>query len=215
MFRWVNILRIVLVLIVIFFLIYFWEDLQGYDPREIIEEPPGMLSVTFIVLGLFISKSVLFMLPVKLIYISAGMLLPLYLALPINLLGIGLEMTLTYFYGYFLGRDAVMNLVSRYKKFAKIIEFSADKDVTLAFTLRLAPVAIEPVSLVFGAGCYNFQRYIFASLAGLLPKLIFFTLIGYVIVNPLDIYVILSFLIAVLVWGFFVWRYREKLEILK
>ena len=72
--------------------------------------------------GVYLVKSVLFILPASLIYISIGMAFPTPTACLISLIGIILEVTVTYFLGVFLGGDYVEKLLRKSKGGQKILE---------------------------------------------------------------------------------------------
>ena len=119
-----------------------------------------------------------------------------------------MEINLTYFLGYILGKDIVNSFIHRYQKFKQIQKYEAENDFDLTFILRLAPVAIEPVSLYLGASNNNYQNYIFASLIGIFPKLLFFTFIGEVFMNSFISFNIILGVILFLGWFLLIIRFR-------
>jgi len=185
-----------------FFIILFIlrDQILGLDVERIIVERDNINKAIMIIWGIFLLKSLVFIIPVKFIYIASGMVLPLYLAIGVNLVGVALAMTLTYVLGYFLGRDFVEKLTSRFPLIKKVIDFNTDKEEAIAFFLRLIPVNLESVSLTLGASGNRFGRYLLASLLGLLPKLLFFTMIGEALVRPLTPGLIIGILAIVISW---------------
>lgn len=203
-------LQIISFLILIALVIFFWPLLQELPIRELVEQEENQLIVVLIVITLFVSKSILFFLPVKLIYISAGVALPLGFALIVNLVGVFLEISLTYFYGRFLGQDIVQKIINRYPQISEKLKKGAAKDIYLIFFLRLAPVAIEPVSLFMGSTNFNYFRYSLASILGFAPKLLLFTVIGDTFVNPITFWRIFFVLFLIICWLLTILIIRQK-----
>lgn len=202
-------LRLLAVLVLIIVIIVLWNTLDLEKMRHLFLDPDNHCTVALILLGLFMSKSVLFFLPAKVLYIFSGMALPLYIAVFLNALGIFLEISLTYFYGYMLGNTYVERLMSRYAKFKKLLEYNMEQDLKVTFLLRLAPVAIEPVSLMMGASGNHYWRYVLASLMGIAPKLLFFTMVGNALIYPVNVYTILGFVSIILLWGLLLWLLKR------
>lgn len=180
-----NIIRIIGVLAFFVILFVLRDYILQIDVERIIVERDNINKAILIIWGFFLLKSIIFIIPIKLIYIASGMVLPLFISIGVNLVGVTLAMTLTYILGYFLGRDFVDRLSRRFPLIKKIMDFNTDKEETIAFFLRLIPFNLESVSLTLGASGNQFGRYLFASLLGLLPKLLFFTMIGEALVRPL------------------------------
>ena len=200
--------KLFLFVIIIATLFYFRSHLQKLNIKEIISSMEHSQYLPLVILGLFLLKGLVFFLPVKIIYISAGMFLPIQIAIFINLAGIILEISLTYLLGYLLGNDLVMKLIKKSKRFSQVLSYKAENEFDLTFALRLAPIAIEPVSLFMGASANNYLNYVKASLIGIFPKLLFFTLIGHVILHELNSFSILLNLILFLSWLWIIKRYK-------
>ncbi len=195
-----TVLKIFLTL-VIFLLIYnYWEDIQALDIQEFIANLENIYYALFILLGFYAAKSVFFIVPLLGLHIASGMVLPLYFAIILSALGFALEVSLTYFYGYFLGNDFVEKIISKHPKFRKLLDYNMDNDLYIPFLLRITPVAIEPVSLILGASGNDFWHFLLGSLMGAMPKVILFTMIGDAIVNPITRGSVATFILISLIW---------------
>ncbi len=181
-------------------LYFFWDDIQALQIQEIVDDVENIMLASLIILGTFTLKSLFFFLPLFLIFISSGMILPIIPAAVLSTAGVAIEFSLTYLYGYFLGTELVESIVSKYPKFDEILSYRSSNNIKVAFFLRLAPVMPEPVSLVLGATGNNYIEYILASVMGVMPKLLIFTLIGNAVVNPISPMDIAVFVIAILIW---------------
>lgn len=132
-----------------------------------------------VVLLMYFVKGLIFVLPASVIYVAVGIVLDSYLAVSVNILGIIIEVTVTYILGRFLGGDYVRRLLSKKKAGQKILDTNFQDKKWLIFTTRLFPVfPIDFLSLFFGATKSNFTVYFILSVAGLAPRVILFTVIG-------------------------------------
>ncbi|SET14816.1 TVP38/TMEM64 family protein [Anaerobranca gottschalkii] len=205
-----NLLRLTIFILGLLIIFFTWRDLGEIDVKEIISGSENIYKRVIIALSLYTIKSVIFFIPIPVLYISVGMFFPLHLAIAINLLGITLEITLTFFYGRFLGKNFVEKIMDKSAKVKKGIELNQQNDFIITFFLRMIPFGIELVSLMLGASGNYYHRYLLASLMGITPKLIVFTVIGNSITNSLTIGSIILFTIAMIVWGFFIHELRKR-----
>jgi len=203
----VKLLAVIVFLVVVFFV---RDQILELDVEGLVVERENTLKATLIIWGLFLFKALVFIIPIKIIYIAAGIVLPLYSAILVNLIGVSMGMTLTFFLGYSLGHDFVERMMDRFPRIKKVIDFSAEKEEVVAFVLRLLPISLESVSLTLGASGNRFGRYLLASLLGLLPKLIFFTMVGEALVRPLSPGLIAGMLILGVFWLLILLRVRRK-----
>ncbi|SHJ87451.1 Uncharacterized membrane protein YdjX, TVP38/TMEM64 family, SNARE-associated domain [Anaerobranca californiensis DSM 14826] len=205
-----NLLRLIILVLGLLIIFFTWRDLGEINVKDIISGSENVYKRIVIALSLYAIKSVLFFIPIPVLYISVGMFFPLYIAIIVNLLGVTLEITLTFFYGRFLGKDFVEKVTDKSAKLRKGIELNQQNDFIITFFLRMIPFGIELVSLVLGASGNYYHRYIIASLMGITPKLIVFSVIGNAITNSLNIGSILLFTIAILIWGIFVHELKKR-----
>lgn len=205
-----NILRIGIVLIGLLIILLSWQDMDNLNIQDIVSSSENIYKTIIIILGIFMIKSVLFFIPIPIIYLSVGMVLPLYMAIAVNIIGITLEITLTFFYGRFLGRDFVDKLATKSKKLKKGMELNNQNDFAITFLLRVVPVGIEIVSLMLGASGNFYHRYILASLMGIIPKLIVFTIIGNAITYSITLWTVLLFTLAMGAWIMFMLELKKR-----
>lgn len=205
-----NLLRLIILVLGLLIIFFTWRDLGEINVKDIISGSENVYKRIVIALSLYAIKSVLFFIPIPVLYISVGMFFPLYIAIAVNLIGVTLEITLTFFYGRFLGKDFVEKVTDKSAKLRKGIELNQQNDFIITFFLRMIPFGIELVSLVLGASGNYYHRYIIASLMGIIPKLIVFSVIGNAITNSLNIGSILLFTIAILIWGIFIHELKKR-----
>lgn len=179
-----NILRIVLVAAITVAVLLNYNTLSNLDIRTLISEAKNLSAAIVIILGIYCIKSVSMVIPASMVYISVGVAMDWKTAILVNMLGIALEVIIAYFFGKFLGKDAVQKKLSATKKGEKLIGM-LDKNQNLAiFLIRLIPAfPIDISSLFMGAFNFSFPTYLLLSLIGIAPRVIAFTVLGESIYN--------------------------------
>ncbi len=187
-----------------------YEKLKNIDVRAIVESSSSVAIAVAAILGIYLIKSVLFIIPASLIYIYVGMAFPTGQAILINLFGIILEVTVTYLLGLFLGGDYVNALLAKNKAGRKILEKKFNDNFPILFGIRVLPVfPIDFVSLFWGASRCGFVRYFFASVLGIMPRVILFTILGDGIYDYIPIHLIVKIIICAIPAGVVVYLVRH------
>lgn len=169
-----------------------YEKLKNIDVRAIVEASATVYIAMLAVWGVYLIKSVLFIIPASLIYISVGMAFPAPEAILINLVGIILEVIVTYLLGLFLGGDYVNRLMMKNKAGRKLLEKEFNNRFLVLLGIRFLPVfPIDFVSLFWGASKCGFLRYFAASVLGIMPRVALFTILGDGIYDyiPMDLFI--------------------------
>lgn len=174
-----NILKIVVAVTIFTAALLNYKTLSNLDIRLLIAGASTVLTAELIILGVYIVKSILFVLPASLIYISVGMAFDWKRAVIINILGIALEVTISFFLGKFLGKEEVEKRLSNTKFGSKLINMQNKNRNLAVFLIRLLPVfPIDFSSLFMGAFGFSFPFYFLFSMLGLAPRVIGFTIVG-------------------------------------
>lgn len=142
---------------------------------------PNFAAAVFMLLGVYFVKSVLFVIPASLIYVSIGMAFDWPTACLINMGGILLEVFTTYLLGRFLGGNRVEQLLRKKKGGEKLLNLDLQDKPGFIFLVRFVPAfPIDFTSLFFGAFTKPriFPLYLLMSLLGLAPRVIAFTILG-------------------------------------
>ena len=149
-------------------------DISGLDKKI-----TNVTALCFVILGVYVLKSVLFVVPASLVYVAVGVMLPHWQAVLLNLLGIAIEVSVTYLLGWFIGSDAVYKLLSRHEKGRKLLEKDIQNKPGVIIGIRAVPAfPIDFVSLFFGASKCNFPKYLLFSVLGISWRVILFTILG-------------------------------------
>lgn len=190
-----------------------YDNLKNIDVRAIVEGSSSMLIAVLTIWGVYLVKSVLFIIPASLIYISIGMAFPTPAACLISLVGIILEVTVTYFLGLFLGGEYVNKLLAKSKGGRKILEKKLNDNFPALLGIRALPVfPIDFVSLFWGASKCKFPRYFIASVVGIMPRVILFTILGDGIYDYIPIHLIIKIVIICIPVGTVIYLVRHFIK---
>lgn len=173
-----NILKAVFAVGLLIGIILNFDTLSNLDIRELISGTESIAVAVAIILGVYFLKSLVFVVPASLIYISVGMAFSPVAAIAINFAGIMIEITSTYIMGRILGKDAVEKKLSGNKAGQKLLDMKSKSKNLMIFTIRFFGIPIDFSSLFMGAFDFKFVPYFFLSLLGLLPRVGLLTVIG-------------------------------------
>ena len=211
-FLWIGIGVIVLPVLVV--LLYtLTKKITGLTPDDIYVFTGGNIWFEIgIVLLIYAIKSVLFFIPIVFCYILTGNLFqPLYSIL-LNIAGVSLTLTLTFFIGKRLGKEFVEKIIRRSKKAKKFMD-NTDKSNATLFALRASGIfPVELISLVCGCTDYKYWSFLGLSLLAMVPTLIPFTIMGESLKNPLSKEFLLPFVIVIvmMVGALIFYKVRNK-----
>lgn len=173
-----NILKAVFAAGLLTAIILNYNTLSNLDIRELISGTNSIAAAAAIILGVYFLKSLVFVVPASLIYISVGMAFNPVTAIIINFTGIMIEITSTYIMGRILGKDAVEKKLSGNKAGQKLLNMKSKSKNLMIFTIRFFGIPIDFSSLFMGAFDFKFIPYFFLSLLGLLPRVGVLTVVG-------------------------------------
>ena len=132
----------------------------------------------------------------------------------ISLVGIILEVTVTYFLGLFLGGDYVNKLLAKSKGGQKILDMKFNDNFPAFLGIRALPVfPIDFVSLFWGASKAKFPRYFIASVVGIMPRVVLFTILGDGIYDYIPIHLIIKIVIFAIPVGVVIYLIRHFVKL--
>lgn len=173
-----NAAKLILAVALLAVIILNYETLSNLDIRQLISSADSLIFAAVTVIGVYFVKSLVFVVPASLIYISVGMAFETWQALIINTVGIALEVVCTYFLGRFLGKDAVTEKLRGNKAGDKLLNMKSKNKNLMIFTIRFTGIPIDFSSLFMGAFDFKFVPYFILSLLGILPRVFLLTVIG-------------------------------------
>ena len=186
-----------------------YDKLKNIDVRAIVEASSSAAAAVCAILGVYLVKSVLFVVPASLIYIAFSP----WQAILINFAGIILEVIVAYLLGLFLGGEYVNNLLKKSKVGQKILDMQFNNRFLVLLGIRFLPVfPIDFVSLFWGASKCNFFRYFAASVLGIMPRVILFTVLGDGIYDYIPIHLIVKGVIIAIPIGVVVFLIRHFIK---
>lgn len=198
--------RIVVSVIIISVIIWKFEEFQNIDVRGIVSASGSLGIAIASILGVYLLKAIVFVVPASLVYIAVGLALPTFIAIPVNIGGILLEVCVTYLLGMMLGGNIVTNKLKKVKYGDKILALHEKNKLSAIFAIRFLPVfPIDIVSLFLGAVKMKFVPYLLISLAGILPRVILFTILGdglydYIPMQKLMVVAAVLVPVALIIW---------------
>ncbi len=175
------ILRCALALTLFLVAILNYDRLSTLDVARLVSFTDSIPLICGVVLAVYVVKALVFVVPASLIYVAVGAILNEHLALAVgvNLLGIFLEVSVTWLLGKFLGKDAVYKLLSKKEAGRKILERNLGDKAGVLFAIRAIPAfPIDWLSLFYGASGCRYPKYALVSVAGISWRVILFTILG-------------------------------------
>lgn len=141
--------------------------------------PENTFLAALVMLLLFAVKSVVVFVYSGILYAVNGILFSLPTAILLNIAGTVIMITIPFLIGRKCGFDLLEKLAEKYPKLKKIQEIQNSN--TFLVTLLVRIIGIVPATLVgiyFGASDDRFCPYLSASLIGMLPGILSFSIMG-------------------------------------
>lgn len=178
-----------------------------YSPRN------PLLAAVFMLL-LFALKSLSVFIFSGILFAANGILFPLPAAIALNVLGAAVMVSLPYWLGRRLGKDAVDSVLEKYPKAEALRRMRTGRELSLSFITRAINILPSDIlSLYMGATGINYPKYLAGSILGMLLSLITFPIMGMNITEPTSPWFWASIVIQVLVSAVFIggyWVYYRK-----
>lgn len=186
------------------------ENIAAWSPHSI---PLAIL----LLLMLFALKSATFVFYAGILYAASGTLFPLPLAIVANILGTAVMALFPYFLGRALGTEAVNAFISHKPQVQKMRALRAENDFLFVYLVRACRLSFDVVSLFLGAVGVPFQKYLPASVLGMLVPIVIYPIIGMSLSDPHSPLFRLSILAeiilaaaAIVIWQFYHRRHAKK-----
>lgn len=147
--------------------------------------PENLLLAAGFMLMLYAFKSLSVFFPLMILKLAVGFLFPPLTAIVVNVLGMFVSLTVSYWVGRASGTKLTEKLCRKYPKLQEVIIKKAEKQTLSAFFLRVIYILpLDVVSMYLGTTKMPFLKYLGASLLGVLPSTIAATLLGASITDP-------------------------------
>lgn len=184
----IKILRAALIMALIVMAVFLVPRIKNLTPEELSElMPDSVLLAAGLLFILFCIKSVVFVIPMILLYICAGLILPPVAAVVFTIFCVIVEMTLGFYAGRKLGFKKVKKIADGSKYAGNLFAKINDNVLASSFLLRIIPVfSLDIVSMIFGAANVNYTEFIAGSVLGVIPGLVPVVIAGKSITQPLS-----------------------------
>lgn len=159
---------------------------NGFSPQALLSAAPAHpLTAALFILGLFALKSLSVVLPLWVLYLTAGLLFSPPWAILISLSGLVFTFTIPYLLGWFQGIDAIIQSRQRFPKVDQLARWQDSRPFFLSFFSR--QIGILPgdlVSLYLGACHIPYPVYLSGGICGSLCSLLTTILVGQNLRDP-------------------------------
>ena len=148
-----------------------WTDLQNHMPGS-------PLLAGLVLVGLFVAKAILMVIPLNALYITASILFLPGWAIAVSYIGLAIEMSIGFAMGRKWGSGSVRSRIEKYKYSRWLLHLTERHTVMSCFVFRFLPPPADIVNMFLGATRISFLKYFFSSLLGFTPKLLAIILLG-------------------------------------
>lgn len=116
-----------------------------------------------------------------------GIVLPIHLAIPVNIVGFVILITIRYFTGKRFGAGNAWRMISKMDIIRRLIQQDGKGNPALLIALRLVPcMPINSISGIYGSFDFGYFKFVLLSVIGFMPKLLSFTFVGRNVYDPLS-----------------------------
>lgn len=183
------ILRCIVALSLCAVAIIYYDELSTIDVKSLATVTDYLPVLIIMVLAVYVVKALVFVVPASLVYVAVGAIMDPFLAVAVNLLGIFIEVSVTYYLGRFLGKDVVYRFLAKKDIGKKILAKDIQNKASVLLSIRAIPAfPIDFISLFYGASGCAYLKYSLLSLVGISWRVVLFTVLGDAIFSwiPMD-----------------------------
>lgn len=190
-------LRMIILFILLISLVLLAMQFSNLTLDEILAyTPESLVLTTFWLIGVYCFKAITMIIPLKILYLLAGIIFPTGFAIAITYLCLYIEATVGFFLGKQLGSERVYSLINKNEKAKHIMEFSTSNSVMSSCFVRFLPLPNDLISLFMGVTKIKYPPYILGTLLGLSPGMLPVILMGESVENPLSASFLVPLVIA-------------------
>lgn len=175
-----KIRRILAVLFWMFLVLICWSRREHLTIEGILNfTPERPVTAVLVMLGLFLLKSITFVIYGNILYAASGILFSLPAAVFLNIAGSAIIASVPYFMGRKAGAGFLNTLTSKHPKLSVLKDIPQKHPLSSSVMIRLLGILPgDLVSMYFGAGGASYWRYLTGTLIGLFPSIVIFSVMG-------------------------------------
>ena len=145
--HWQDILRIIIVVLLLTFIALNFDTLRHLDVEQMVRRAGSPWRGFLVVMALFAIKSIVLVVPASLVNVGVGMAFTPVIGLLVNIAGVVVELTTSYFMGFFLGGEFVSRQLDKMKRGREYLEDDTKDSMVVMFFLRFIP-AVDSAAAV-------------------------------------------------------------------
>ncbi|MBQ8062761.1 MAG: TVP38/TMEM64 family protein [Clostridia bacterium] len=177
--NWRDILRVVIVIFLLLIIILNFDTFRNVDVEGLVQRAGSPWRGFLVVMALFAIKSIVLVVPAALVNIGVGVAFTPFIGVLVNTAGVVVELTTSYYMGYFLGGEFVERQLDKMKRGREYLEDDSRDSGVVMFFLRIIPVfSVNAISMFYGSSHYNYWKYLGISMAGMMPRVVVLSLFG-------------------------------------
>ncbi len=178
---------LILIILFVIIIIALFPKFSKITVSDIIKYTPESLPLAALaLLGIYCIKSVVMVIPMIILYVSAGILFPIGWAIGISYICIICELTIGYVIGMLTGKEKIEKLINKQEKIKNFFSTKKLNSYTTCFISRLLPLPCDMLNMLYGASGIPYSSYLIFSLLGLSPVMIPYVIAGRAITTPLS-----------------------------
>lgn len=189
---------ILLILVGVFTVYINRSAIHNLDIESLVETIRGKSYLSVVIyLGIYVIKPLLLITPSNIVALVGGGLFGPVKGFILTMTGFAISGTIAFYLARLLGRDFVEGILK--KRFNKLENIMKESGFKYLFILRLPPIIpYDPLSYVCGLTNISYKDFILASLIGVIPETICYSIIGTSFRNPLSPQFIVPILVLVI-----------------
>lgn len=147
--------------------------------------PDNIGLAVLVILSFFALKSLSFIIPLSVLYLSSGILFPPALAVLVSAAGLWITITIPYLIGFFYGKNVKDYIKQKYPDTEKIEKYQSKNTFFTCFITRIVGILpADVLSIYFGVCRIPYLVYSSAGVAGSLLSIVTTTLLGNKLKDP-------------------------------
>ena len=162
---------------------------QGVDINSILSLSGNSAILAFVVLMvIYAIKGLVMFIPIMALYLAAGAIFEnFFLGVLVNIAGIVVALTVSYYMGTKLSDEKLNRLYKRYPKIQELSNFQSKNSFFFSYIIRVVGVLpCDVVSLYCGLKGIPYLHFITGSVLGMMPGVILTSLMGASIQEPMS-----------------------------
>ena len=208
------IIFIVFIVCILFWVFSNWKTIRQLDIQKLLQYLESIGPIAIVVyLAMYVIKPFFIVIPANVLALGGGIVFGPFKGFLLTMVGFLISGTIAFYISRFLGKDFVESIIG--KKLMSLDNNMEKNGFKILFLLRLPPILpFDLLSYACGLTKIKYLDFIIASLIGVIPETICYSIIGREAQNPLSPKFILpiTFLIVAVVGSKFIMDKRHKLS---